>query len=313
MKTMNMPIVALLIALACAVSPVHAQERAHRLVVPVPAGGSLDMLARALAAKLSIPGGDHWTVENRAGAETMIGTEVVARAAPDGRTVLLTGSTVVLAPLIRKVNFSPAAELRPVVQLSYSHYLLVVPAYSPVTSVAQLAIAAAEWPQGLSCGAPPGPMGLACAQLGNRLAGKVTPIPYPGVAPAVTATLGGHVDMLFVSAESAIKLVETGRMRALAASSSGIAGAATTFAEAWPGFVMDGFIGLFVPAATPSEEAGRLNAMANHALSDPAFVALMRDGGQEPVGGTPEQFAGYMRRTQLLYGEVIRKLGIDPR
>ena len=310
---MNMPIAALLVALACAVFPAQAQDRPVRLVVPVPAAGSLDMLARALAAKLSAPGGDNWIVENRAGAETMIGTEAVARAVPDGRTVLLAGSTIVLAPLMRRVNFSPADELRPVVQLSYSNYLLVVPAESRITSVAQLATAAGARAEGLSCGAPPGPMGLACAQLASRLGGKVTAIPYPGVAPAVTAALGGHVDMLFVSAESAVKLVEAGKLRALAASSPGVAGAVPVFGEAWPGFVMDGFIGLFVPTATPPDEVRRLNALANRALADPAFAALMREAGQEPVGGSTERFAGHMQRTQALYGDLIRKLGMEPR
>ena len=303
----------LLIALACAALPVQAQDRPVRLVVPVPAAGSLDMLARALAAKLSAPGGDNWIVENRAGAETMIGTEAVARAAPDGRTVLLAGSTIVLAPLTRRVNFSPAEELRPVVQLSYSNYLLVVPAESRITSVAQLAGAAGARAEGLSCGAPPGPMGLACAQLAGRLGGKVTAIPYPGVAPAVNAALGGHVDMLFVSAESAVKLVEAGKLRALAASAPGVVAAVPVFADAWPGFVMDGFMGLFVPTATPPDEIRRLNALANRALADPAFATLMREAGQEPVGGPTERFAAHMQRTQALYSDLIRKLGMEPR
>ncbi len=304
----------LLVALACAGVPAHAQDRVVRLVVPAPAGGSLDMLARGLASKLSTPAGDSWVVENRAGAETMIGTEAVARAVPDGRTVLLAGSTIVLAPLLRRVHFSPADDLRPVVQLSYSNFLLVVPAESRIRSVADLAAAAGAQPQGLNCGAPPGPMALACAQLGGRLGGKVTAIPYPGVAPAVTAALGGHVDMLFVSAESAVKLVEAGKLRALASSSRGmVPGAVPLFGDVWPGFLMDGFMGFFVPAATAPDEVARLAASANRALTDPAFAALMREAGQEPVGGTTERFAAHMKRTQALYTELIRKLGMEPR
>ncbi|MBG9388110.1 Bug family tripartite tricarboxylate transporter substrate binding protein [Caenimonas aquaedulcis] len=292
---------------------VHAQDRTVRLVVPVPAGGSLDMLARGLATKLSTPGGETWVVDNRPGAETMIGSEAVARAPADGRTVLLAGSTLVLAPLTRRVNFSPVDELRPVVQLSYSNYLLVVPAESRIASAADVASAAASRPGGLNCGAPPGPMALACTQLGARLGGKVTPIPFAGVAPAVTATLGGHVDILFVSAESAVKLVEAGKLRVLAGSSPGIVGTHPVFPDVWPGFLMDGFIGLFVPAATPPDEVKRLNAAANHALNDPALAAAMHDAGQEPVGGTQEQFASHMQRTQALYADLIRKLGLGPR
>ncbi|HSI54799.1 MAG: Bug family tripartite tricarboxylate transporter substrate binding protein [Ramlibacter sp.] len=302
----------LVFALACAAPAGQAQERMVRLVVPVPAGGSLDMLARALAAKLSTPGGENWVVDNRAGAETMIGTELVAKSPPDGRSVLLAGATLVLAPLTRNVGFSPKDELRPVVQLSYSNFMLVVPADSRLASVADLAAAAAR-PGGLNCGAPPGPMALACQQLGLRLGNKVTAVPYPGVAPAVTAAMGGHVDMLFVSAEVVTKLVEAGKLRALATSSQAVAPAAPLFAQAWPGFVMDGFIGLFVPAATPADEVARLNAAANRALADPVFAALTREAGQEPVGGTPEQFAAHMQRIQVLYADVIRKLATASR
>jgi tripartite-type tricarboxylate transporter receptor subunit TctC len=301
----------LLCAIALALAPAWpalAQDRSVKLVVPVPAGGSLDMLARSLAAKMT-SSGESWLVDNRAGAETMIGTELVARAPADGRTVLLTGSTIVLAPLQKRLNFSPADELRPVVELSYSKYLLVVPADSRIASLADLAAAVSSRPEGINCGAPPGPMGLACAQLSGRLGGKVTAIPYPGVAPAVTATLGGHLDVLFVSAESAVKLVESGKLRALAASApvAGV-GRAPLFGEVWPGFAMEGFIGLFVPSATPADEVRRLVTVVNQALSAPDLVAIMREAGQEPVGGTTEQFSAHMQRARAQYADVLRKL-----
>jgi tripartite-type tricarboxylate transporter receptor subunit TctC len=301
------------LAWLCIAGASQAQDKPPvRLVVPVPPAGSLDMLARGLAARLSTPN-DAWIVENRAGADTMIGSEHVARAPADGRVILTAGATLVLAPLLRKMSYVPYAELRPVVQLSYSHYMLVVPAASPITSVAELAAAAAGRPEGLSCGAPPGPMALGCAQLAGRLRGKVTAIPYPGVAPAVTAALGSHVDILFVSAENVSKLVETGKLRALAASSAAVAGKLPTFAQAWPGFLMDGYIGLFVPAATPAEEVRRIAAAANRVLAEPEFAALMRENGQEPVGGTPEEFAARVERTRAQYAELITRLGLDPR
>ncbi len=285
-----------------------------RLVLPVPAGGSFELLARGLASRLSAPGGDTWLVENRPGAETMIGSEAVARSAPDGRTVLMAGATLTLVPLMRPVNFSPAVELQPVVQLSSASFLLVVPTESPIRSAADLMAAARAKPQGLNCGAPPGPMGLACAQLAMRSDGKVTGIPYPGIAPAIAALMGGHLDMLFVTSESVVKFVESGKMRALAASATGVvSGPVPLFADAWPGFLMDGFIGLFVPAGTPPDEVRKLNAAANRALADPAFAALLREAGQEPVGGTSEQFAARMQRTRLLYGDLLRKLGTSPR
>jgi tripartite-type tricarboxylate transporter receptor subunit TctC len=289
-----------------------AQDKPVRLVVPVPPGGALDMLARGLASRMSASG-DAWIVENRAGADTMIGSEVVARAPADGRVILLAGATLVLAPLLRKMSYSPYADLRPVVQVSSSDFMLVVPADSPITSVRELASVAATRPEGLNCGAPPGPMALACAQLASRLARKVTAIPYPGIAPAVNAALGGHLDMLFVSAESVSRLVETGKLRALAVSSPAIAGKLPVFGQVWPGFLMEGYIGLFVPAATPSEDVKRLAGAVNRVLAEPAFAALMREAGQEPAGGTPEEFTARVERTRAHYAELIARLGLDPR
>lgn len=298
------------VALAC-VLPVHAQDRQSRLVVPVPAGGALDALARGLAGKLSTAN-ERWVVDNRVGAETMIGSEYVAQSPADGRTVLVAGVTVVLAPLMRKTQLAPDS-LRPVVQVSYSNYLLVVPAGSAIASAADLAAAAAARPDGLNCGAPPGPMGIGCTQLAQRLGGKVTAVPYPGVAPAVTAALGGHVDLLMVSAESVVKLVESGKLRAIAASSPITGMKAPLMSELWPGFAMEGFIGLFVPAATPDAEVKKLAAAVNQALADPAVASGMRDAGQEPVGGSPEEFAAKVNRTRAVYRDLLPRLGFEPR
>lgn len=304
---------AAVLAWLCLAGAVHAQDKPPvRLVVPVPPAGSLDMLARALAARMSTPS-NAWIVENRAGADTMIGSEHVARSPADGRVVLTAGATLVLAPLLRKMSYVPYADLRPVVQVSQATFMLVVPANSSITSVSDLAAAVAARPEGLNCGAPPGPMALGCAQLANRLGGKVTAIPYPGVAPAVTAALGGHVDILFVAAESVSKLVEAGKLRALAASSPAIAGKLPVFGQAWPGFLMEGYIGLFVPAATPAEEVQRIAGAVNRVLAEPEFATLMRENGQEPAGGTPEEFAARVERTRVLYAELIAKLGLAPR
>jgi len=200
-----------------------------------------------------------------------------------------------------------------VVQVSYSRYALVASTQSEIRTAADLQRAAAASPKGLSCGAPPGPMGLGCAQLAQRLDGRVASIPYPGVAPAVTAILGGHVDLLMVSAESVVKLAETGKVRAIAVSSPVDGMQAPLMASLWPGFEMEGFIGLFVPSATPDAQVRRLAAAVNQALADPAFAASMREAGQEPVGGTPEEFAARVQRARGVYRELLPRLGIEPR
>ncbi len=289
-----------------------AQERISRLVVPVPAGASLDQAARALAPRLSTATGETWIVENRPGAESMIGTEHVARAPADGRTVLVGGVTTVLGPQLRKVPFSPD-DLRPVVNLLHTGYVVVVPAESPLRSVADLASAAASNPHGLNCGAPPGPMGLGCTQLGQRYAGRLQAVPYPGIAPALAALLGGHLDLLVVASDGMLKLIESGKVRVLATTAPLAGVSAPLVTDVWPGFVLETFVGLFVPAATPETDVRRLNSAVNRILSDPAFASSMRDIGQEPVGGTVEEFTARVGRVRAIYRDLLPRLGIEAR
>jgi tripartite-type tricarboxylate transporter receptor subunit TctC len=298
-----------ILAALCAIASLaaSAQERTARLVVPVPPGGNFDLVARPLAARLSAATGDNWIVEHRPGAENMIGAEFVARSPADGRTALVAGVTVTLTPLMRKTTLA-AEDLRPIAGIVQAGYVLVVSPQSTITSASDLAAAAAGSAKGLNCAAGPGPLGLGCVQLVNRLGGKVQSIPFQGTAQALTALMGGHVDLFFAPSDVVMKLVETGKVRAIATSPAMPALKVPQFTDLWPGFVMENHAGLFVPASTPEVEVRRLNAVVNSMLADPVFIAAMRDAGQEPLGGTPEQFAQRVERARARYAELLPRL-----
>jgi tripartite-type tricarboxylate transporter receptor subunit TctC len=285
--------------------------RTTTLVVPAPAGGGLDVLARLVALHLGRLTGDTVVVENRSGANTNIGTEYVARAAPDGRTLLVSGVSVAINELMFKMNFSPLRDLQPVVQLSNEYSVLAVPADSPIQNVAQLERIARGKANGLNCGAPPGHMLLACQQLGAFL--PTVTIPFPGVAPAVTATLGGHVDMLFVSPEMAVRpYVESGRLRIIAVSDELKSRPALKdipgFRQVWAGFVTTSFAGVWAPAGTPAATIAKLNRDLNQVLREPEVQERMTAANQPVAGGTPESFLQVAHRAHDEFAKVVTRL-----
>jgi tripartite-type tricarboxylate transporter receptor subunit TctC len=152
-----------------------------------------------------------------------------------------------------------------------------------------------------------------CPQLSQRLGGKVQSIPFQGVAPALTALIGGHVDLIVAPSDAAMKLVESGKVRVLATWPAMPAMNVPAMTDVWPGLVLENYAGLFLPAATPEAEVRRLNAAVNRILADPAFAAAMREAGQEPLGGTPEQFAQRVQQARQRYAELLPKLESLPR
>ncbi len=296
--------------------PALADEaRIVHIVVPAPPGGNLDGTARMLAHKLSALTGELHVVDNRPGANTQIGIEWVARAAPDGRAVLLAGTGVVFLGMVQKFNVSPLDELAPVIQVSRESYALVVSPGGPA-SIEELERLAASRPGGLNCATAPGVTALACEQLKARLNGRLTVVPYPGVAPAINALLGGHADLAFIIGASASRLIQGGSLRVLAVSGRGSipsAAHAPLLSQLWPGFLLEGLSGLFVPARTPDARIAQLNRAVEQVLADPEVGAAMREGGQELVGGSPLQFAMTLRNAQQRWAEIIQRLGLGPK
>lgn len=282
-----------------------------RLVVPAPPGGTLDASARLFAQKLSAQTGEPHIVENRQGAGLIVGTEYVVRSAPDGRTLLFTGSGIVTNAAMVRTSFSPLEDLLPVIQLSQERYVLVASIDSGITSVRDLDRLPADRPGGWNCGAVPGATTIGCEQLKART-GRVTTIPYGGLAPALNALQGGHVDLMFANQDAVAKAVDAGRARVLAQSARAGSALPTVpvFTEVWPGLLMEGAYGIMVPARTPAARVQQINRDFNQALADPQVAERMRQAGQEPVGGTPEHYMATLRRLHDRYGELLRALGL---
>jgi tripartite-type tricarboxylate transporter receptor subunit TctC len=301
-------VMAVCLPLLFASAPCPAQDVVH-IVVPTPPGGGLDATARALASELSSFTGASYIVENRPGANTALGADVVARAPADGNTVLYSGTAIVMNPWLQKLAPSPVTDLHPVIYLSNSQYVLIASPRGPVHGIAELERRAAG-PAGLTCAAPPGPMQFACEQLKSRLPGSVVVVPYNGIAPAVAALMGGHVDVMFVNLEGVESLMQSGSVRAIAASAPSAAPGVPLIGQVWPGLYLEGFTGLFVPAATPVEKIRELNGAINRVLAQPAFRKFMADTRQEIVGGSPDRFARKLSGAYERYGEVIRSANL---
>ncbi len=301
-----------LLLLLAAAGAAHAQAPAVRIVVPAPPGGALDASARLFALRMAALTGEPHVVENRPGANTAIGTEFVMRSAPDGRVMLFTGASIVTNAWMNKGGVSALEGLQPVVQLSNERYWLVSAPGSGASSVRDLEQAPASRPGGWNCAAVPGATTMACEQLRARSGGAVVTVPYAGLAQALNALQGGHVDIMFSNIDAVARVVQAGRLRVLAASArgEGAADAVPLFAQAWPDFLMEGAYGVFVPIHTPAARVQQLNREFNQVLAEPEVGERMREAGQEVVGGDA---AGYLARLRLLEkrsGELARRLGL---
>jgi tripartite-type tricarboxylate transporter receptor subunit TctC len=303
-------------ALAAMAYPALAQQegRGVRLIVPATPGGSLDGSARVLAQRMTVVTGEPHVVENRPGANTIIGVDHVVRSQPDGRTLLYTGTSVVTNALLGKLPYAPLEDLRPVMAIAAEHYSLLGLAQLKASSARDLEAIAAARPGGLNCAAPPGPMGLACEQLKARLNGRMVVVPYPGIAPAVTALGGGHVDVMFVPEEQAAKLIDSRRANVLAvthrAQPNTSAAGAPLLTDVWPGFVMEGVVGVYVPAGMPEARIRQLHRDLSEAMSDPDVARRMRMAGMNALApNSPENFTRLMRGILGRYEQALRKIG----
>jgi tripartite-type tricarboxylate transporter receptor subunit TctC len=306
---------------ACAtLVPAAAQDYPNRpitLVVPYAAGGGNDVMARIVGEKMSKTLGQQVVIENRPGAGGAVATRAVAKAAPDGYTLVIggTGSLAVNPSLYANAGYDPRKDFAPVGLIGTSAMILLVHPSVPAKSVAEL-IALAKKDAGklnyASAGVGSG-IHLA-AELFATMAGvKLTHIPYKGTGPALADLVGGHVSIYFSSLPSAIGIAKEGKVRALAVTGpkrSDIFPDLPTVAEAaLPGFEAVLRYGIVAPAGTPRPVVDKLNAALRAALSDPDTKARMARDGTEPVPSTPEQYAADIDREETKWSEVVRKSG----
>jgi len=308
---------------ACAwmgISPVALgafPEKPITLVVPWAAGGSTDILARALADQWSKQFGQVVIVDNRPGASGNIGSAFVARATPDGYTLLVGSmSTHAMNPaLMPSMPFRGVEDFTPIAKLADVINTMVVHPSVPVNTVAEF-IAYAK--------ANPGKLNYASAGVGstnylsavmfaNATGVDMVHVPYKGGAPAVQDTAVGHTHLMFTAATQSLPQVHAGRLNMLAvteAKRSALLPGIPTVAETVPGYEMGVWYGLFGPADMPQELVERLNAAANQAMSNPVVRARMENMGVELTYATPEEFAAILHADAQRYGTIIRDLGI---
>jgi tripartite-type tricarboxylate transporter receptor subunit TctC len=310
---------ALLVIVACA-AQVHAQSypaRTVRLVVPFVPGGGVDFVGRMLAQKLSEMWGHQVIVDNRPGGGTNIGSELVARAAPDGYTLLIGGvPNTVNTWLYRKLPYDVVKDFTPVILIDTAPNVLAVHPSLPVKSVKEL-IALAK--------ARPGQLTFASAGIGssNHLSGEmfrvmaridIVHVPYKGGGAAVVDLLAGQVTMYFGTTPSTLPQVRAGRLRGLAVSTAKRSPAAPdlpTMAESGlPGFEQSAWHGLLAPAGTPHAVVAKLNADVLRVLRMPDVLAQFAGQGFDLIGSSPGELADFIKRDLAKYEKLVKSAGI---
>ena len=288
-----------------------------KIVVPYPPGGFNDTLGRTFAAKFQDAWGQPAIVENKPGANTVIGVDHVAKSPPDGYTLLIVAFPFAVTPsLIRNMPYDTVKDFAPVTLAASSPNLLVVNPQVPINSVKELIAAAKAKPDGLSYASTGnGSSNHISMELFKSLAGvQIVHIPYKGSAPAVTDLLGGQVHVMFDNVPNVLQHVKAGKLRALATSGvkrTALAPDVPTVAEAGvPGYEVNVWFGLVAPAGTPREVVLKLNAEALKILAMPDVRERFLAQGVEPVGSTPEQFGEHIRSQMAKWAKVVRDAGV---
>ena len=300
---------------AAAQAPASYPERPVHVVVPFPPGGIVDNVTRNLGARLSAALGQTFIVENKAGAGGSIGAAHVAKAAPDGYTLLAAFDTHAVNPLLYKLSFDSDKDLAPVALIGTSPLILVVHPSVPARTVPELVALAKARPDALnyaSTGA--GSSNQLTAELFKATAGvEMNHVPYKGGAPAITDVLGGRVQVMFVSASSVLAHIKAGKMRALAVTTRERIPAlpdVPSISQFYPDFEARSWIGLLAPAGTPAAIVSRLNTEVYRALQTPEMRTFFDAQAIQPGSGSPEQFGAFLRNETKKWGEIIRKQDI---
>lgn len=314
----------LLLVLVC-VSVVEARAQSNypsrpvRIVVPSPPAGGTDIIARVLAQYFSTAMSQQFFVENRPGAGNMIGIESVARAAPDGYTLLFVPSTLALnSVMYKKVSYDPVRDFAPITLAAAANNVLVINPAIPAKTLVEFIALAKQKPGQLTYGTPGiGTSPHMSMELFKSLAGvDLQHIPYRGTAPAMTDMIGGQISAMFSNALTAKPQIESNAIRAL-----GVSGRKRIQAlpdippipEAGvPGYEAAQWYGLVAPAGTPPEIIARLHAEATKALETQEMKDKLAGDGAEPVGTTPAEFAAHIKGELEKWAGVARAAHIEP-
>jgi tripartite-type tricarboxylate transporter receptor subunit TctC len=320
MKSQKGAAAALAVALAFSWSSAVAQDypsRPIRVIVPQSAGGSTDLIARLLAQKMGDALGQSVVVDNRPGAGSVNGTDMAAKAAPDGYTLLTVAASFTITPALhKKLPFDSVRDFAPISQVATLPHILIVHPSVPVKSVKDVIALAKAKPGDLNVATS----GIAtsthlAAELFMHLTGtKMVTVPYKGGSPSMTAMLAGQCQLNFAALSTALPHVRSGKVRAIAVSSgkrSVTAPEYPTIAEAGvPGYEHSSWVGLLAPAKTPRPILSRLGTEAIKAAEAPDTKPYLLKSGMEPVGSTSAEFAAVIKTEIAKWQKVVKAAGL---
>jgi tripartite-type tricarboxylate transporter receptor subunit TctC len=314
-------VLALLLAgaavLFCGGAAAQFPDRALRLIVPQAPGSATDTVARMLAPEMARPLAQPVVVENRPGGALTIGIDAVAKAAPDGYTIGMgpIGALAITRHMVAKLPYDIERDLQPVALVAKGHLLLAVSPSLPVKSVRELVELAKRTPGRLvNASSSNGSPGHVAGELFKYMtATDIVHVPYKGGAMAINDLIAGHVQVIFESLNSIAPHARSGKVKALAVSgarrSPGFPELPTIAEAGVAGYEAGTWSGVIAPAGLPPAVLARLNAAVNEAIRAPIFVERFATIGDEPAGGTPEDFAATIRRDSARWGEVVRRSG----
>ncbi|MFM9971811.1 MAG: tripartite tricarboxylate transporter substrate binding protein [Burkholderiales bacterium] len=290
-----------------------------RIIVPQSAGGSTDLVARPLAKVLGETMGQNFFVENRPGAGSIIGSDAVAKAAPDGYTLLMVAASFSINPSVyRKLPFDAVADFSPITQVSAFPNILVVQNASPIKTVQEFLTTARAQPGKFNYASSGVGTGTHLSMEMMKYMAKldIVHVPYKGGAPAVNGLLGGQVQVNLATISTALPHVKAGALRALAVS-TGQRWPSTpdlpTLAEAGlKGYDYASWVGVFAPAKTPAAIVNRLWNEAAKAARNAEMKAIFAQEAAEPIGNSPEQFTAIVEREIATWKKVVEAAGIKP-
>jgi tripartite-type tricarboxylate transporter receptor subunit TctC len=309
-------IVLVLTATLVAVQAADYPDHPIRFIVPQAAGSATDTVARILAAELSKELGQPVIVDDRPGGALTIGLDLVAKSPSDGYTIGMgpIGALAITRHMVAKLPYNIERDFQPIAMVARGHLLLAVSPKLPIHSVKELVDYAKKNPGKLtnasSSNGSPGHVG---GELFKYMTGtEIVHVPYRGGAPAITDLIAGHVDIMFESLQSIATFARDGKVRAL-----GVSGATRspafpdlpTIGESVPGYLAPTWTGVIAPAGVPKPIVVKLNAAINKALASEAFKEKFAKIGDEPAGGTPEEFAATIKADSAKWEEVVRRSG----
>jgi tripartite-type tricarboxylate transporter receptor subunit TctC len=291
-------------------------DKPIRLVVPFAAGGGTDLIARTLGTGMSTELGQQVIIDNKPGAGTIIGTDAVAKSAPDGYTIVIASFAHAVNPsLAPKLPYDHDRAFAPITLIGRGPNVLVVPTASPYKTVADVVAAAKAAPGKLTYASQGNGTSahLAGEMFVNLARVQMVHVPYRGAGPAITDLLGGQVDLFFGTAAAVSNMVEQGKLRAIAVTTPQPSAAfkdVPPIAQTVPGYAVESWYGLYAPAGTPPEVIQKLNAAAKKAAQAPEFARKVAQEGVSVVAGEPAELDRYVKAEEARWRKIVKENNI---